>query len=70
VCFWGFIQSNSDGALLAQIGHRQLTMMPGKMLICAGRKALVVAVEMINYYAILKKELRRTGTVDAADHGY
>jgi hypothetical protein len=45
-------------------------MMPGKMLICAGRKALVVAVEMINYYAILKKELRRTGTVDAADHGY
>jgi hypothetical protein len=33
VCFWGFIQSNSDGALLAQIRHRQLTLMPGKMLI-------------------------------------
>jgi hypothetical protein len=39
------------------------------MLICAGRKALVVAVEMVNYYAILKKELNRTGTTDEADHG-
>jgi hypothetical protein len=44
--------------------------MPSKMLIRAGREALVVAVEMINYYAILKKELSRTGTVDEADHGY
>ena len=70
MCFWGFIQSNSDGALLTQIGHRQLTLLPSKMLICAGRKELVVAVEMINYYAILKKELSRTGTVDEADHGY
>ncbi len=33
------------------------------------RKALVVAVEMVNYYAILKKELNRTGTADEADHG-
>jgi len=39
------------------------------MLICAGRKELVVAVEMINYYAILKKELNRTGAADEADHG-
>ncbi len=31
------------------------------------RKALVVAVEMVNYYAILKKELNRTGTADEAD---
>jgi hypothetical protein len=69
VCFWGLIQSNSDGALLTQIGHRQLTLLPSKVLICAGRKALVVTVEMINYYAILKKELNRTRTADEADHG-
>ena len=62
MCSGALFQSSSDGALLAEIGHRQLTLLPSKMLMYAGRKALVVAVEMVNYYAILKKELNRTGT--------
>ena len=69
MCFWGFSQSNSDGALFAQIGHRQLTLLPSKMLICAGRKALVAAVEMVNNYGIFKEELTRTGAADKDDHG-
>jgi len=39
------------------------------MLICAGRKALVVAVEMVNDYGICKKELARTGTADKDHRG-
>jgi hypothetical protein len=34
------------------------------MLICAGRKALVAAVETVNDYGISKNELTRTGTAD------
>ena len=64
MCFWFFRQTNSDGALLAQVGHRQKTLLPSKMLICAGRKALVAAVEMVNDYGISKNELTRTGTAD------
>src|SRR5262249_60511852 len=40
---------------LAQIGHRQLSLLPSEMLICAGRKPLIVAVEMVNYYGVLKR---------------
>ena len=39
-----------------------MTLLPNKMLICAGREALVAAVEMVNDYGIFKKELNRTGT--------
>jgi hypothetical protein len=46
--FLGFSQSNCNRTLLAQIGLRQLTLSPSKLLICAGRKALVVAIEMVN----------------------
>ncbi len=70
MCLWGVSQSNSDRALLVQIDQRQLTLLPSEMLICAGRKVLVVAVEMVNYYGILKKELNRPGTADEAHHGY
>jgi hypothetical protein len=41
MCFLGFSPSNSDGALFAQMGNRHLTLLPSKMPICAGRKALV-----------------------------
>jgi hypothetical protein len=34
------------------------------MLICARRKALVAALEMVNYYGIFKKELNRTGAAE------
>jgi hypothetical protein len=40
------------------------------MLICAGCKALIVAVEMVNYYRIFEKELDRAGTAGEADNGY
>jgi hypothetical protein len=39
------------------------------MLIRAGRKALIVAVEMVNYYGVFEKELDRAGTTDDTDHG-
>jgi hypothetical protein len=55
MCFLGFSPSNSDGALFAQMGNRHVTLLPSKMLICAGRKALVVAVEMVNYDGLFKK---------------
>ena len=42
--FSSFGESNSDCTLLVQIGNRQLTLLPSKMLICAGRKALIAAV--------------------------
>jgi hypothetical protein len=34
------------------------------MIICADRKALVAAVEMVNDYGIFIKELNRTGTAE------
>ena len=40
------------------------------MLICAGRKALIVAAEMVNYYGVFEKELDRAGTANETDHGY
>jgi hypothetical protein len=64
MCFWSFRQTNSDGAPLAQVSHRQKTLLPSKMLICAGRKVLVAAVEMVNDYGISKNELARPGTAD------
>ena len=44
--------------------------MPSEMLICAGRKPLIVAVEMVNYYGAFEKELDRAGTANETDHGY
>jgi hypothetical protein len=54
--------------LLAQIGHRQLSLLPSEMLVSAGRKALIVAVEMVNHYAVFEKDLDRAGTADKSDH--
>jgi hypothetical protein len=70
MCFSGFSPSNSDGALFAQMCNRHLTLLPSKVLIRAGRKALVVAVEMVNYDGLFKKELNRAGTANEADHGH
>jgi hypothetical protein len=67
-CFSRFSQRNSDGALLAQIGHRQLTLLASEMLIRAGSKPLIVAVEMVNYNGVLKEELGRAGTTDEDNH--
>ena len=69
MCFWGFSQSNCDGAPFAQIGHQQLTLLPSKLVIGTGRKALVVAVQVVNDYGFFKNELTRTGTADEDDHG-
>ena len=44
--------------------------MPSEMLICAGRKPLIVAVEMVSYYGAFEKELDRAGTANETDHGY
>jgi hypothetical protein len=33
-------------------------------------RALIVAVEMVNYCGIFEKELDRAGTAGEADHGY
>jgi hypothetical protein len=44
MCFSAFSQSNSHGALLVKIGHQQLPLSPSKLLICAERKPLVIAV--------------------------
>jgi len=41
-----------------------LALLPSRMLICAGRKALVAAVEMVNDYGIFINELNRTGTAE------
>jgi hypothetical protein len=38
------------------------------MLVSAGRKALIVAVEMVNHYGIFEKDLDRAGTADKSDH--
>jgi|RhiMetdeSRZDD1v2_1073273.scaffolds.fasta_scaffold296895_2 hypothetical protein len=65
--FLGFSQSNCNRTLLAQIGLRQLTLSPSKLLICAGRKALVVAIEMVNDHGISKNELNRAHTADEDD---
>jgi hypothetical protein len=66
---WGR-ENNSDGLLLGQIDHRQLSLLSGEMLICAGCKALIVAVEMVNYCGIFEKELDRARTANEADHEY
>src|SRR5260370_12921638 len=68
VCLWGLCQSNSDGLLLAQVGHRQLRLLPSVMLVSAGRKALIVAVEMVNHYGIFEKDLDLAGTPDKRGH--
>jgi hypothetical protein len=38
------------------------------MFICAAREALIVTVEMVNYYRVFEKQLGRTGTADETDH--
>ena len=44
--------------------------MPSEMLICAGRKPPIVAVEMVNYHGVFEKELDRAGTANETEHGY
>src|SRR5262249_59609280 len=39
------------------------------MLICAGGKLLIVAIEMVNYYGVFEKDLDRAGTADKTDRG-
>ena len=65
---WRLGQGNSDGFPLAQIGHRQLSVLPGELLIGAGRKALIVAVEMIDDDGVVEKDLGRADTADETDH--
>src|SRR5262245_9811793 len=52
-----------------KIGHRQLMLLPSKMLICAAREVLIVTVEMVNYYRVFENQLGRASTADEADHG-
>jgi len=39
------------------------------MLICAAREALIVTVEMVNYYRVFEKQLGRAGTAHETDRG-
>jgi hypothetical protein len=55
--------------LLAQIGHRQLSVLPSELLIGAGRKALIVSVEMVDDDGVVEKYLGRAGTADETDQG-
>src|SRR5262249_31450016 len=68
VCLRGLCQSYSDGFLLAQIAHRQLSVLPGEMLICAARKALIVTFEMVDDPGVLEEKLPMAGTADETDH--
>src|SRR6266699_1721378 len=69
VCVRGLRQSYSDRFLLAQIAHRQLSVLPGEMLICAARKALIVTFEMVDDHGVVKEKLPMAGTADEADQG-
>lgn len=69
VCLWGLRQSYSDGFLLAQIAHRQLSVLPGEMLICAARKALIVTFEMVDNHGVVEEKLSMAGTAGETDQG-
>src|SRR5215468_10270322 len=68
VCLRGLRQSYSDGFLLAQIAHRQLSVLPGEMLICAARKALIVTFEMVDDHGVVEKKLPMAGAADETEH--
>jgi hypothetical protein len=55
--------------LLAQIAHRQLSLLPSEMLIGAARKALIVAFEMVNDRSVFEKQLGMAGTAGETDRG-
>src|SRR5262249_13769317 len=65
----GFCQRYPDGFLLAQIAHRQLSLLPSEMLIGAARKALIVTFEMVDDDGVFEKELGGGGAADQTDHG-
>ena len=69
VCLRGLRQSYSDRFLLAQIAHRQLSVLPGEMLICAARKGLIVTFEMVDDHGVVEEKLPMAGTADETDQG-
>src|SRR5215813_977758 len=69
VCLWGLRQSYSDRFLLAQLAHRQLSVLPGEMLICAARKALIVTFEMVDDHGVVEEKLTMAGTAEETDQG-
>jgi hypothetical protein len=56
-----------DGVLLVRVGQRPSAWSPSKLLVCAGREALVVPVKVVKGYGILQKKLTRTGTASEDD---
>jgi len=59
---WSLRQSYSHSFLLAQIAHRQLSLLSGEMLICAARKGLIVTLEVVDDYGVIEKKLPMAGT--------
>ena len=67
VCLRGLRQSYSDGFLLAQIAHRQLSVLPSEMLIGAARKGLIVTFEMVDDHGVVEEKLPMAGTADETE---
>jgi hypothetical protein len=53
--------------LLVRVDQRPSAWSPSKLLVCAGREALVVPVKVVKGYGILQKKLARTGTASEDD---
>jgi hypothetical protein len=68
VCLRGLRQSYSDGFLLAQIAHRQLTVLPSEMLIGTARKGLIVTFEMVDDPGVVEEKLPMAGTAHETYH--
>src|SRR5262249_13170682 len=67
VCLWSLRQSYFHSFLLAQIAHRQLSLLSGEMLICAARKGLIVTFEMVDDECVVEKKPPMAGTADETE---
>ena len=58
-----------DGAALAHVGHQQSIVAPAELLVGAGRKAPVVAVQILDGGGAREKQLAGRGTAGEEGHG-
>jgi len=65
---WSLGESYFDRFLLAQIAHRQLSLLASEMLIGAAGNALIVALEVVNDYGVIEKKLGMAGTAGETEH--
>jgi hypothetical protein len=58
---WSLCESYFDRFLLAQIAHRQLSLLSGEMPIGAARKGLIVTLEMVDDDGVIEKQIGMAG---------